>query len=137
MLREQFSIHKLNPTEELIDTINEIELKNTEETTRTLREINQLNRNKKIVAILKEHYDYSCQICNTSIKLREGNSYAEVHHLQPLGEKGPDIIENMIVVCPNCHIKLDYKSIELDFNSILVKKPHIIGLKYLEYQNII
>ena len=108
-----------------------------EETTRKLREINQINRNKRIVNILKLHYDYKCQICNTHLDLHSQEKYIEVHHLKPLGapHNGPDIIENMIVVCPNCHVLLDYKSIQISLESIKIKEPHIIDLQYLIYQN--
>ena len=32
-----------------------------------------------------------------------GNPYLEIHHKDWLSEGGPDIISNMVALCPNCH----------------------------------
>ena len=33
----------------------------------------------------------------------KGQPFLEVHHVVPLSEGGPDTIDNVIAVCPNCH----------------------------------
>lgn len=50
------------------------------------------------------------------------NQFAtEVHHIQPLGKhNGPDIKENMIVLCPNDHIMFDRGAITLDLDNMRV-----------------
>lgn len=57
---------------------------------------------------LKRSYDFACQICSITLVAPTG-PYAEVHHLRPLGaeHRGTDSWRNMIVVCPNCHVRLD------------------------------
>lgn len=104
--------------------------------TRTLREQNIINRDRTIVNRLKFHYNNTCQIksCNKQITLISGEKYSEVHHLHPLGKDGYDVAENMIVVCPNCHVELDFgKAISKD--DIYIKEPHFIKNDYLEFQN--
>jgi len=40
--------------------------------------------------------------------------YAEVHHLKPLGQDGPDTDANMLVLCPNHHVLFDYGVIAIN-----------------------
>ena len=56
-----------------------------------------------------EYYNY-CQICKTRIPLGKNSYYSEAHHIRPLGSnhKGPDIKENLVVLCPNHHAEFDY-----------------------------
>ncbi len=51
----------------------------------------------------------------------------EAHHLKPLGtpQIGPDIESNIIVVCPNYHVLLDYGSIEINQKSFKSIKYNI------------
>ncbi|MCX5892441.1 MAG: HNH endonuclease, partial [Deltaproteobacteria bacterium] len=54
------------------------------------------------------------------------------HHIKPLGSPhdGPDVRENILCVCPNHHVMLDYGVIELDG----VQLPGI-GREYINYHN--
>lgn len=36
-------------------------------------------------------------------RLTDNTPYLEVHHRIPLAQHGPDIVENAIALCPNCH----------------------------------
>ncbi|MGG3158441.1 HNH endonuclease [Priestia megaterium] len=66
------------------------------------------NRDQSIVKQLKQLYNNECQVCFERIEVGKGQFYSEVHHIQPLGtHNGPDISENMIVLCPNHHIMFD------------------------------
>ena len=65
---------------------------------------------------IKDLYDFRCQICGDVI-LRTGwksdmnrvDSWrylsADVHHILPLSEGGPDVKSNMLCLCPTCHRK--------------------------------
>ena len=66
-------------------------------------------RDQTTVTALKEQYQYRCQICGQRRYQTPTAGYAEVHHLKPLGNphSGPDIPENMLVVCPNHHADFD------------------------------
>jgi len=125
------------PTEKLLDIHYSVASSDEEEVLRTRREISVLNRNQNIVNALKRHYGNKCQLCNTRIKIGNDKFYSEVHHLKPLGmpHNGPDIIENMIVVCPNCHVELDYQSQLIDANNLNCISPHFVSTDFINYQN--
>ena len=76
-------------------------------------------RNKNIVDYLKRLYDNTCQICGKRLKLKEGY-YSEVHHIHPLHLDGPDILENMIVLCPNHHVLFDKGCININLEKTTV-----------------
>ena len=78
-------------------------------------------------------YDDQCQICGYKVILI-GRNYSEGHHLQPLGNPhhGRDIKGNIIIVCPNCHAKLDYKAIKI--NKTIISR-HKIDEIYIDYHN--
>ncbi|MFD0870723.1 HNH endonuclease [Paenibacillus residui] len=107
-------------------------------------------RSKILVQQLKTLYNDYCQICGTRIDLGEGESMSEVHHIQPLGShNGPDIAENMIVVCPNDHTLFDRGAITVDLERECVihinsenllhgrklLSKHKINSKFVEYHN--
>ena len=62
-------------------------------------------------------------------------SYAEAHHLRPLGgrQRGTDNAGNILIVCPNHHVEFDYGAIavhpvegtvvRLDSHNSLIGKP--------------
>ena len=110
-------------------------LNNSEETIRRLREIDIILRNRNLVEEIKDLYQNSCQICNIKIHIGNGRFYSEVHHIIPLGKphNGKDTIGNMICVCPNCHILLDYGSIELNPTSFKVLNHIIDPSSYYYY----
>ncbi|PKM73909.1 MAG: hypothetical protein CVU91_02350 [Firmicutes bacterium HGW-Firmicutes-16] len=80
-------------------------------------------RDTAISKQLKAQYEYQCQICGKSILLPNKNYYSEGHHLRPLGAgyQGPDIKENIIVVCPYHHAEFDYGSIAINPTSHLIE----------------
>ncbi|MER6916523.1 HNH endonuclease [Streptomyces sp. NPDC000594] len=68
------------------------------------------DRDSRVVRQVKEWYDHTCQICGTMIELPvPPYSYSEAAHIQALGapHNGPDRIENVLCLCPNCHIRFD------------------------------
>ncbi len=67
-------------------------------------------RDSSLTIKAKEICNYSCQICGKSILFPNGKKYVEAHHIIPLGapHNGPDKIENIICVCPNHHVELDF-----------------------------
>jgi hypothetical protein len=98
--------------------------------------IHRITRDTKLVAYLKKLYLYQCQICTTRLELFPGYYYSEAHHLKPLGtpHNGPDTESNIIVVCPNHHVLLDYCAIKIERKSLLLIK-HKIDQAMLEYHN--
>jgi len=93
-------------------------------------------RNTALALQLKRLTNYQCQLCETRLEVGKGKYYAEAHHIQPLGtpHNGPDIKENILVLCPNCHVLCDHATFEIQLEMI---KHNIQGIDpiYLEYHN--
>ena len=111
--------------------------------------VRKVLRDSVIVKDLKNIYNNSCQICNKQINLRD-SMYSEAHHLQPLGKKrhnGPDIKENLIILCPNHHAEFDFGAIALNPITLIIEHcnpndkfigkemilKHSIDNRYIEY----
>lgn len=86
---------------------------------------------------IKALHDYECQICGLTLELKDGQRYAEAHHIKPLGSphNGPDIAENIICVCPNHHAQLDYAAIKLNSSTLRVLEEHPLGDEFIGYHN--
>ena len=89
-------------------------------------------RDTVIARQVKSEYGYRCQLCGTTIELSNGELYAEAHHVKPLGDPhhGNDKIDNIVCVCPNCHVLLDYGAVEMRQDSF----PNI-SLEFIQYHN--
>lgn len=85
---------------------------------------------------IKLLYDYRCQICRETIEL-DDRSYSEAHHIKPLGNphNGPDDESNIISVCPNHHVMLDYFAIKLDMTQLKLHPAHQLNPDYINYHN--
>lgn len=114
---------------------------------KTAINVTRIIRDTKVSDSLKLLYNNKCQLCGLALEL-VNRHYSEVHHLQPLGgnHNGPDIENNMIVVCPNHHVELDYGAIAIDpdtcdiiqkdgcrIGKIIVLNGHSLNRRYLEY----
>jgi len=73
-------------------------------------------RNTAMIEQLKMIYDYSCQLCGLRINLPTGRGYCEGAHVQPLSHEGPDIKENILILCPNHHVMLDHGGLVLNID---------------------
>ncbi len=64
--------------------------------------------------------DGACEACDNKAPFTttDGSPFLEVHHLVRLADGGPDVVDNAIAVCPNCHRRLHYSS---DRNTYLDK----------------
>lgn len=73
-------------------------------------------RDTALAKSVKEEADYRCGLCRIRIVLGTGRPYAESHHVKPLGapHSGPDVRDNILCVCPNCHVRLDYGAVKID-----------------------
>lgn len=107
------------------------------DTIRSLSTTYRILRDTALARRIKALHSYKCQICDETIRLSNGQYYAEAHHIKPLGppHSGPDIEENIICVCPNHHVQLDYRSIQLDLSELKTQKGHTIGQEYIDYHN--
>jgi len=86
---------------------------------------------------VKQLHNYQCQLCGHTIVLSDGSRYAEAHHVQPLGapHNGPDVLENIVCVCPNHHAELDYGVRPLSQADLRPTEGHSVSGLYLAYHN--
>jgi len=98
--------------------------------------ISRILRNSPLVTALKRRYNFSCQICGTRLDLPNSFFYCEAHHIRPLGapHNGSDKESNLVIVCPNHHVLLDYGAIPLSTGS-LVSSTHFIDQANIDYHN--
>lgn len=113
------------------------------------------SRDRTLSEDLKIRYNYTCQICSTRVETGVDTFYCETHHIHPRGKNGPngnsgpDIQENMICLCSNCHDQFDAGAITINLktksvihknkfnkmNNHLVNIKHDISEEYIDYHN--
>jgi hypothetical protein len=102
---------------------------------------------------IKQRYNYICQVCCKPLSLSATEFYAEGHHLKPLGAPhyGPDVMGNIIVLCPNHHLLFDRAAATIIPDSfkllhridgffprnahLHLKSWHTLNNEYLEYHH--
>jgi hypothetical protein len=142
--------HKRNPRFRLVDTrpleaeamlppVPTVEAVDVSEPPRrVLSQIYRVLRDTDLARRIKATHRCKCQVCNgDGLQLTGGRLYAEVHHIQPLGAPhfGPDEPANIICVCPNCHVLLDYGAVKLDVSRLDPCPSHKVAGKYVDYHN--
>ncbi|MCF8226477.1 MAG: HNH endonuclease [Bacteroidales bacterium] len=84
---------------------------------------------------IKKYRDYKCQFCPTRIKKANGNYYIEACHIKAKSEGGQDSLDNILILCPNCHKLFDYgyrereKHTKDKYSVFLNGKKYETGLK--------
>ena len=91
---------------------------------------------------IKKLYACRCQVCASRLETPAG-PYAEAAHIRPLGapHHGPDVLANLLCLCPNHHVLFDAGTFtladDLHFvglaGTLIVVRGHSIGLDYLHY----
>ena len=76
----------------------------------TAAETTNYERDPRVAAWVLQQSQGSCECCGepAPFKRGDGSPYLEVHHVTPLADGGPDTVNNVVAVCPNCHRKLHY-----------------------------
>jgi len=99
----------------------------------TFRILRDTELSRKIKALHKN----ICQVCGATLPLSNGETYAEAHHIQPLGSphNGPDVAENIVVLCPNHHALFDYRAMRIVAEDLRVVQGHVLGPRYVAYHN--
>jgi hypothetical protein len=94
-------------------------------------------RDTELARRVKEMHNYECQTCGHTIVLSDGSRYAESHHIKPLGSphNGPDIIGNILCLCPNHHAECDLGVSALSQSSFLHVDGHDVDERFIEYHN--
>jgi len=92
---------------------------------------------------VKDAHQHVCQTCSTRIE-RPGGAYAQGAYIRPLGRphNGPDTAENILCLCPNCHVLFDGWAFAIEddgtligvLNGCLIEvETHIVNRQYLGY----
>ena len=99
--------------------------------------VQRIIRDTQLAASVKRLHSFRCQICGERIELPDGRFYAEAHHIRPLGSPydGPDHIENILCVCPNHHVALDYRCFRIVKRSLRTRPEHRVSDEYIAYHN--
>lgn len=90
------------------------ELQHTQTSTavgRANRNMSVQKRNKLLAERVKSFYKNHCMFCGMALQVGQNpdECLSNAAHIKPLGSPhdGPDVIENMIVLCPNHHAQFD------------------------------
>jgi 5-methylcytosine-specific restriction endonuclease McrA len=62
-------------------------------------------RDLEVVSWALKRSNGFCELCANlgPFLTKEGGRFLEVHHVTPLFQGGPDTVDNVAAVCPNCH----------------------------------
>jgi len=73
-------------------------------------------RDTAMIRVIKAQFENHCAICNYAIQLPSDRFYSEGHHVRPLASfhEGPDVKQNILILCPTHHAEFDYGSIAID-----------------------
>lgn len=117
---------------QVLDTPKASDIDEPPESTRIETTIYRILRDTALSREVKIAQQFKCQLCAKTIQLTDGSFYAEAHHVKPLGRpfNGPDTKDNILCVCPTCHVLLDYKAIKLDQSQV----PNVRS-EYVNYHN--
>ena len=104
--------------------------------------VQRIVRNTAVATKVKELHNYTCQVCGIRLDT-PGGPYAEGAHIRALGtpHNGPDVLENILCLCPNHHVLFDSGSLfiydDLRFfghpGQLRIVRGHHLDKKYLDY----
>jgi len=65
------------------------------------------SRDRRVSDWVIRHADGTCELCKSTGPFRDVSDrmYLEAHHIHFLSNGGPDVVENVVALCPNCHRK--------------------------------
>ena len=82
----------------------------------------QYSRNGNITLAARRRAGGTCQLCGkVPFYDPKGEAYLEVHHIIPLADGGPDTLENVAALCPNCHRKMHVLKDKQDIQTLIEK----------------
>jgi predicted restriction endonuclease len=104
---------------------------------RVVTTVSRILRDTGLSNRVKVLHNYECQICGCTLLLADGSRYAEGHHVQPLGapHNGPDVLGNIVCLCPNHHAACDLGAIALVADELRPAVGHFVEPSYIDYHN--
>ncbi|MER7399269.1 YDG/SRA domain-containing protein [Streptomyces sp. NPDC000151] len=154
----QFDLHRLTDSkqeltepEQKIAALFDFDAEEKFPETRTTT-VQRIVRDTAVVRRVKGMYDHECQVCGFRLVGGDGKAYSEGAHIRPLGKlhRGPDVEQNVLCLCANCHVRLDKGAIYISDDWRVVERgavlqpgavfpeltrfpEHNIGTDYTEY----
>lgn len=114
-------IKKTKSRSEIINDLNNLKEEDAEE---VLVNHKKYKRDNKTIAEIKIIRNFKCQICNHSVRMKDGREYIEAAHIVPKHLKGRETPDNIILLCPNHHKEFDYGDLKILSHS--KKEVHFI-----------
>jgi len=109
---------------------------------RTEVRVQRVVRSSAVADIVKRVHGYRCQVCGEALPTPAG-PYAEAAHIRPLGRPhdGPDVVANVLCLCPNHHVLFDLLQftvrddlgLEGMGGRLRTHDRHQVGLEHLRY----
>jgi len=87
-------------------------------------------RHNYLMVQIKKYRNYKCQFCSTYILKANGDYYIEACHIKAKAEGGKDSLDNILILCPNCHKLFDFGKREKEEYSKNSYSVTINGKKY-------
>lgn len=80
----------------------------------------RLVRDAALAKQVKELHDHTCQVCETRLQYKR-RPYSEAAHIRGLGSPhdGPDVLPNLLCLCPNHHVLFDGLEIYIDADGVV------------------
>ncbi|OKJ16785.1 YDG/SRA domain-containing protein [Kitasatospora sp. CB01950] len=105
---------------------------------RVRREIQRTVRNSRVIRQVKSWHGGVCQLCGLAVVL-PGGVYSEGAHIQALGDpyNGPDTTDNVLCLCPTCHVMFDGGAIVLTDELDIVRHGAKVGTLRTHPQHVI
>lgn len=104
--------------------------------------VSRIVRDSAVGIRVKELYGFRCQVCGVVLETAAG-PYAESAHIRPLGRphNGPDVMENVLCLCPNHHVLFDRNAFAINSDlsligmegSLSVHPRHVVDRNCLRY----
>ena len=71
------------------------------------------SRDRRVSDWVINHANGMCELCNSAGPFRDVGDrlYLEAHHIHFLSKGGPDVVENVVALCPNCHRKCHHSKV--------------------------
>lgn len=81
-------------------------------TARSTATVTRYTRDPNVIAWVQDVAQGRCEACYEPAPFMRENGipFLEVHHVRPLGEGGPDTVDNAVAACPNCHRRMHFGS---------------------------
>lgn len=81
-------------------------------------------RSPNVVAWVLQQAAGVCDACKMPAPFTSvaGRPYLEVHHVKRLADGGPDVVENAVALCPNCHRRLHHSADATSYLKALMQR---------------